>query len=368
MLNEPRKPQPPSIVIEASEASELLMMLKTVTQPADSEGLEVGRAWLEATERRAGVQLLSDVRNFAEGRWYIWIKLLHFTANSCSSDGISVFLDRLQSTDAEELVRHLCGYHDPDVQREVGPNDIASALAGGAAAQRSVLCRSVPFPRWMVTTPPSVTKDWLLEVLSAWAEVVWETTGRIAMPILGRDALDKTGMIGRVAFQDLVMEMTSGVYWPYLPDDVRLIRLIPSYVNRPWVAHTEAASVLTVVYPVSDASLGSASEFSTRRLARLSAAHRATHRAEVLRMLAHGVQTLQEMSAALDVSATELLPTLVSLRAGGLIAVDGRTHRYELHQSDISDFGQLLVVSADLFDLPSMPTDSSGLALVSRPA
>jgi biotin operon repressor len=347
MLTHPRDATEPNVVVDPAPAFEFLMTLATASETAELPTFEVGSGWLRTIERRAGPELLNRVRDFSNNSWFVWIELLPLAATVASPRDAASLIDHLRATDPRELCRQLAGYYDPDVRASVGPDLIDGAIRGDATSRTALMGRgSLPFPRTLLGRDPSTTVAELLEIVEGWAADVWPTLGAVAMPVVTKDAAEKRSLMARLPMDDFLTTATRGVRWPALPADVKLT-LAPSYVARPWVTHIQADDEMVVVYPVSDASLGTPSDLATRRLARLSAALRGTHRRRVVSQLTERTQSLNELAAALEVDSTELLRDLLNLRSAGMVTIDAETHRYELHPETLPDLGQLLYAYLD---------------------
>jgi hypothetical protein len=342
MLTHPRETPEPNVVVDPAPAFEFLMTLATASETAEAPTFEVGSGWLRTIERRAGPELLGRVRDFSDNSWFIWIELLPLAATVPAPRDTASLIDHLRAADPRELCRQLAGYYDPDVRADVRPDLIDGAIRGDATCRTALMDRgSLPFPRALIGRDPSTTVEELLEIVESWAAEVWPTVGAVAMPVVAKDAAEKRSLMRRLPMDDVLTAATRGVRWPALPTDIKLT-LAPSYVARPWVTHIQTDDEMVVVYPVSDASLGTPSERATRRLARFSAALRGRHRRGVVSQLTARSQSLAELAATLEVDSTELLRDLLTLRSAGMVTIDAETHRYELRAETLPDLGQLL--------------------------
>jgi biotin operon repressor len=342
MLTHPRDASEPNVVVDPAPAFEFLMTLAAASETAELTTFEVGTGWLRTVERRAGWELLNRVRDFSENSWFVWIELLPIAAAVPAPRDAASLIHHLRDADPRDLCRQLAGYYDPDVRADVGPDLIDAAIGGDAVSRTALMARgSLPFPRTLLGRDPSSTVAELLAIVESWASEVWPALGAVAMPVVAKDAAEKRSLMRRLPMDDFLTTATRGVRWQSLPTDMR-VTLAPSYVARPWVTHIQTDAEMVVVYPVSDASLGTPSDLATRRLARLSAAVRGTHRRRVVSQLTERSQSLNELAATLEVDSTELLRDLLTLRSAGMVTIDADTHRYELHSETLPDLGQLL--------------------------
>jgi DNA-binding HxlR family transcriptional regulator len=341
MLTQPRTNSQPTLVLDTAPTLEFLMTLAAVSEP--TEPLEVGSGWLRSIERQAGDDLIHRVREFAGDSWFVWVELLHVAAGAPEPRDADAAIRHLRTVDAREVCRRLVGYYDPDVRAAIGADLIDRALCGDDASRSELKAMaSLPFPGTLIDRDVATTKSLLLELLDAWAANVWPSVERIAMPVLARDLAEKQLMLRQLPLDRFLTSVTRGIRWPAPSPALRSVTLVPSYVARPWVINADSEDVMLVVYPVSDASLGSPSDLATRRLARLSAAYRARHRWAILRELRKGDRTQAELAERLGVAPADLTTDLLRLRSAGLVMIDAETHRYQLHEAAVPDFGQLL--------------------------
>lgn len=342
MLTHPRGAAEPNVVVDPAPAFEFLMTLAAASETAELTTFEVGTGWLRAVERRAGWELLNRLREFSENSWFVWIELLPVAATVPAPRDAASLIRHLRAGDPWEICRQIAGYYDPDVRADVSPELIDAAIRGDGVSRTALLGRgSLPFPSTLLGRDPASTVAELLEIIESWASEVWPALGSVAMPVVTKDAAEKRSLMRHLPLDDFLTTATRGVRWQSLPTDMK-VTLAPSYVARPWVTHIQTDDEMVVVYPVSDASLGTPSDLATRRLARLSAALRGTHRRRVVSELTERNQSLNELAATLEVDSTELLRDLLTLRSAGMVTIDADTHRYELRSETLPDLGQLL--------------------------
>lgn len=352
-------PATPRIVVNASAAFEFLMSLATLSDPSAWESFEVGPGWLAATERRAGSNLMARVRNYSGNERHLWLNLLGLAARLPIPRSVDALIGELRAMDPLELCRHLTGYfgthvargpHAP-LQSSIGADRLGRAIEGDAEAVAQVVkFAPLPFPAAILSEERHETKQRLLDIVQAWAADVWPMDAALVMPVLERDAVEKELLLGHLSFDRFVEVATRGIRWPSPPPGVEVVLMAPTYVNRPWVSHAAIPGTLIIVYPVADAHLGLDKDVPTRRLARLSAAHHARYRLDILRALAGHERTLEELGNLVGATVDVLLADLVALRTAGLIMANAETRTYSLHSESVPDLGQLLGVVFDLLD------------------
>jgi hypothetical protein len=343
MLTQPRTYSQPRLVLDTAPGFEFLMTLATVSESAEPRTLEVGTGWLRSIERQAGKDLIQRVREFSEDSWFVWVELLHVAASAPEPRDAAFVIRHLRDTAPLEIARRLAGYYDVDVRAAINVDLLDRALCGDVASRAELNgLASLPFPRSLIDRDMATTKSLLIDILDAWAANVWPSLERVAMPVLARDLAEKQTLLRQLPLDQFMTTVTRGIRWPAPSPALHTVTLLPSYVARPWVISADGDDRMLVVYPVSDASLGSPSDLATRRLARLSEAYRSKHRWAVLRELRKADQTQVELADRLGVGPADVATDLLRLRSAGLVTVDAETHRYQLHEEPVPDFGQLL--------------------------
>jgi DNA-binding transcriptional ArsR family regulator len=294
--------------------------------------------------------LIARLRGLGGPDRYIWVQLLQLAACAPAPRDVPALLRYLASVEADELCRHLSGYYDSDGWNPAPAALVRRTLDGDPLALRASVNPhpALPLLRSVLLLGVPGVKRELLEILAAWADRVWPAHAAATGALLRTEADSRQAVAHATSQpQRVVAGATPGITWPAPPAGVSRLVLTPSYVSRPWVLSTAARAVMIVAYPLPDARLGSARAVPRRRLARLSAALHAPHRADVLRELAADHCTLGELAERLAVQPTALRREMLTLRGAGLVAIDARTYRYRRTSPTLSDFGQLLGASLD---------------------
>jgi hypothetical protein len=332
----------PRFAVEALPASEFLISLATMTDASALDALEVGPSWIAATERLAGSSLLASARTFCGESKYPWIKLLHFAVSKAGGD-IRSMIDFLEQADPRLTLRHVIGYYDPVIRARLPVAVLDAALNGDPSAVAVIGATSdLSWPRSLVERPAHESVACLVEILRGWHARVWTSIEAVTMPALARDVNDKGLRWEASRPEAFIAQATQGVTWSSFAQGTSWVILVPTYVGRPWVAHTEALGTTIIVYPVADSSLGPKRDVEVRRLGRLSVAMRAPNREAILRELWRRPLTLQELTSCVGCPSDSLLQTLLSMRAAGFVTVDAVTHRYALNNGELNDLGGLV--------------------------
>jgi DNA-binding transcriptional ArsR family regulator len=131
--------------------------------------------------------------------------------------------------------------------------------------------------------------------------------------------------------------------WEYVPEPgIHRAVLIPSYVLRPWSTSGERADTRIFCYPVADESMTAESDTPPVRLVRLVKALADERRLRVVRRLAAGSYTLQEIADEFGVAKTTMQHHLTALRQAGLVRMRMSDYRYSVRREVLDSLAELL--------------------------
>ncbi len=160
------------------------------------------------------------------------------------------------------------------------------------------------------------------------------------MPILARDVEAKLALKLTHSTEQLI-EIATG--WEYVPEPgIRRVVLVPSYIMRPWNTEVERHDTVIFCYPVAEESITADENVPPARLVKLAKALADERRLRILKKLATGSYTLQEMAEDLGVAKTTLHHHVIALRSAGLVRMNLSDKRWSLRQYMVDNVGELL--------------------------
>ena len=160
------------------------------------------------------------------------------------------------------------------------------------------------------------------------------------MPILARDVEAKLALKLTHSAEQLI-EMATG--WEYVPEPgIRRGVLVPSYIMRPWNSEVERHDTVIFCYPVAEESISADENVPPARLVKLAKALADERRLRILKKLATGSYTLQEMAEDLGVAKTTAHHHIITLRSAGLVRMNLSDKRWSLRQYMVNNVGELL--------------------------
>jgi DNA-binding transcriptional ArsR family regulator len=326
----------------------MLQSIAAVIESDESDTYDVGPEWFATVRGRAGEDLLERIRTFVRGEPDTYYHLVGLVYDTPAPRDIPTFLEHLRQTDPDEIRLHLVQFYERETRRSTPASVIRAAVGGDAEAQEEFLRASHPdwepwtaYLRTVLTADGDAFKDELLGILETWADRVWKPESLTIMPILERDAAAKRELIGELPIEQFITTATNGVEFAPRPGISRLV-LVPSFVNRPLVTYYEYGELFIIVYPVADESVSAEVDTPPLRLVRLSKALADEKRLRILRALAAGDRSLQELADMFGVAKTTMHHHMIVLRSAGLITVAVGSKNYRLRHETVPDVGALL--------------------------
>lgn len=180
----------------------------------------------------------------------------------------------------------------------------------------------------------------IIDILRRWYDEVFRHQEPQILPVLARDAEVKRALQANMSAEQLIEAATG---WEYVPEPgIRRVVLIPSSVLRPWSTSGERAGTRIFCYPVADESLTADSDTPPTRLVRLLKALADERRLRVVKRLAKGSYTLQEIAGDFGVAKTTMQHHLTALRQAGIVRMKTSDYRYSLRSEVLDNLGELL--------------------------
>ena len=262
---------------------------------------EVGKQWFDDVRKKASPDLLALVEQFSFHSNEIWEHMLGLVYDCPAPRDVPAFIAHIEAIDPLELRLHMLGYYVRKHCRVTPPEIIFQAAQGDIEAQRKLLKTSFPDDvewqrtlRWLLSLEQVATKDLLLDIFHGWYDEVFREQEPYIMSILARDVEAKLALKLTHSTEQLI-EIATG--WEYVPEPgIRRVVLVPSYITRPWNSETERHDTVIFCYPVAEESISADNNAPPARLVKLAKALADERRLRILKKLATGSYTLQEMA------------------------------------------------------------------------
>ena len=343
----PGRRQPLIVEIEASPAYEFLITLCAFGDTEHHAVYEVGKEWFDDISKKASPDLLALVEQFSFHSHEIWEHMLGFVYDCPAPRDVQALITYIEAIDPLELRLHMLGYYVRQHRRATPPEIILQAAQGDSEAQRKLLKTSFPDDpewqrtlRWLLSLEPEATKNLLLDILRGWYDEVFREQEPQIMSILARDVEAKLALKPTISAEQLI-EIATG--WEYVPEPgIRRVVLIPSYINRPFNSDAERYDTVIFFYPVAEESIAADDHAPPLRLVKLSKALADERRLRILKKLATGSYTLQEIAEDFGVAKTTIHHHMITLRSAGLVRMNLSDKRWSLRQGMIDNVSDLL--------------------------
>jgi DNA-binding transcriptional ArsR family regulator len=337
-----------AVDIDVSPAYELIVSLFGWSSADTRSILDVGATWFDERRKQASPRLGELLDAFADTG-----KLLEDLAGmlhqaSTVRDVPSLFT-LLEGADPKELWATLLGSHQHGHDSAVSPDQINSAAADPAARRRLAgiiasdeECGGPGMAR-VASADPGEVKAQVIELLRLWHDEILADHLSTAAPILERDARAKQVLGATTSPSRLIETATSGVSYVAEPGITRVL-LIPHLVMRPWVLISEYDRTKIFMYPVAAENLTATPDDPPPRLLALGKALGEEQRLRIIRRLADGPLSLQQITDHLGLAKSTAHHHLVVLRAAGLVRVElgGTDKEYSLRDDPVSDLAAVL--------------------------
>ena len=317
---------PPRLAVEVDWGTsyELLVSLIKYASPESEATFDDGREWFDRIRTKASPEVLGALDRLgpAAKPWGSLVKLIR--QEPVARDAAAL-IERVDATPPVELRLNLLWFYGPWNRGVVDLEQIRAAAAGNRSAQDALLAN----PAYLGDEPPSYgrlmrldpeeTKQIVLEILHRWHEEVFEDERDLAA-VLKRDAEAKRAQAATMSPEDLIEKATNGL--EYTPQPwIHRVLLVPHVSMRPWNVMNAYDDVSVVCYPVADESLGVEFTAPPTALVRLHKALGDEKRLRILKRLARGGATLQELADEVGLAKSSTHHHMVILRSAGLLRV-----------------------------------------------
>jgi DNA-binding transcriptional ArsR family regulator len=343
----PGRRQALTVEIEASAAYEFLMTLCAYSDVEHHEEYEVGKEWFDNIRKKASSDLLALVEQFSFHSHDVWEHMLGLVYNSPAPRDVPTFVAYVEAIDPLELRLHLLGYYVREHCRVTSPEIIFQAAQGDIEAQKKLIKTSFPDDAewqrtllWLLSLELGATKNLLVKIFHGWYDEVFQDQESSIMSILARDVEAKRALKLNHSAEQLI-EIATGL--EYVPEPgIKRIVLVPSYITRPWNSDAEMNDTVVFCYPVAEDSISADKNAPPARLIKLAKALADERRLRLLKKLATGSFTLQELAEDQSVAKTTMHHHIITLRSAGLVRMNLSDKRWSLRPYMVNNIGELL--------------------------
>lgn len=351
VLGEPRikglasSAPPVAAEIDWGTGFELVLGLRMlVDRDEDPATYAVGAEWFVRARELAGANLLETIERYAGGHEILFGYLLALAADARAPRDAGAFLTTLRRTSPRDLRRLLLGHRLQTYRGGVSAELVAAAAGGDPGAAKTLLEQCADWQRaayeHVLSLDAVEAKRLLRAACEGWYEAVFRPDERETARVLRRSARAARLLAGRLPQDELIDVATRGIR--YLPEPgIRRILLVPHVVSRPWSIFTEADETKIICYGVAEThTTGDAPPDP------VVAAYKALGddtRLRILRRLAEGPATLQELTELLGLAKSTVHGHLLVLRTGGLVVADvSKKTGYRLRRETLAESAALL--------------------------
>jgi DNA-binding transcriptional ArsR family regulator len=310
-----------AVEVVASLPSEMLAGILKYGMPESVDTFDVGREWFDTVRARMSAELLALLVDAPELGGSIG-----YVLEEPRPQDVPGFIARLESLPKEELWLALAGYHFPPFRRRLGDEVFHRALDRDQEAGRKLIAELEQMPSakakkaGIVGLQPKQAKALTLEVLERWYREVFRQEEQETLEAIERDAEAKRRMAVSMSPESLIESATNGLQFQR-EDWVQDVVLLPHVSMRPWNVMSAWDGTYVLSYPVADESLGIDAGAPPGTLVRLHKALGDEKRLRMLKVLAGGTATLQELARATGLAKSSAHHHLVILRSAGLVLV-----------------------------------------------
>jgi DNA-binding transcriptional ArsR family regulator len=337
------------VEVHGSLAVEMLVQLTAYESPESVDTYDDGSALFDRVRTRASAGLLSALEpGDDEADWQPWGNLVGLALLPAPASTLPEFVGRVEALPPLDLWRLLAGDRIPVLREAFGEEAIGRAAAGdaGARAEMDAALRSLSdgregFPR-VLAQPAEDVRTWTIDALTRWHREVFAPDEAATEAVLRRDVAAKRAMQRGLTDEAFIERATNGVDFRRDPWTRRVI-LTPHLSMRPWNVMTAHEDVAIICYPVADDSMSVDPDAPAASLVRLHKALGDERRLRILKILARGPATLQELSTSVGLAKSTTHHHMVILRSAGLVRTTTEMDsRYSLRREAIPQLSSML--------------------------
>ena len=330
----------------ASHPATDLMLTLMAFDWEDLTDYDLGQAWFDDVRDKVTESTWKAIEATTRNQSKIWFGYFHLIAGGPEGESVEDFLRRLDRTDAFEIRR---GLVEQMIDRSVVDSDTALAAAQGDEDSITAVvgcCKDLAAIaddlQALLRRDVEEAKSDLIRALRGFHEEVFHSVEAQFAGSIERDARAKRAMIATMSPERVIEEATNGI--SIEPGSgVRSVLLVPSIVMRPWVLILEQAETRVFVYPIADEHMTADCDAPSPWIVKTYKALSDEKRIRVLRRLAAGPASFQELVEYLDVAKSTVHHHLRVLRSARLVRVSlGADKEYSLRTGVIGEAAKAL--------------------------
>jgi DNA-binding transcriptional ArsR family regulator len=325
---------PLEIEIAVRPAAELLIGLYalTVSEPRPSE-----ESWVPALSD-CSAQLQRLVERIGTGSGELWLHLLGL-ALDLPTTSASAFVGRLADVDALELRRYLAGAYCPAWVAAVGADVLERAASGDSSAAAVLLADDCYYgghaPTALARILPlsaSKTKQLVIATIEKFQAEIFREREDALLARLRARGLAHQAQIDTARPMETVALVTGGYTYEPEPDVARIV-LVPHLAAPPWILLCQHRDARLICYPAEQVSTDPEQDLRNRLL-RLGRTLSDEKRVDIIRHLAAGPATLNELTQVTGLSKSTVHHHMAQIRSAGLVALHGNARNFSYSLSD----------------------------------
>ena len=331
-----------AVELRADPAFELLIGLSTLTAERTAER----PSWLPDDLAACSAGLRRAIAKVGLGAGEVWLHLLGLALDAPVGSA-ATFVERVARADQEELRRHIVGVHVPSWRIVAGAETLERAAAGDQAAIAALLDhdryyagRARQSLEQLLPLSAALTKQRLVAVLRRFADEAYAPRDDEVLAALRADVESKRALAARVSPDALISAAARGFVYEREPEASRVV-LAPQLAARPWLLLCQHRDARIICYPAEEPV--EAERDVRERAVLLGRALAEEGRVQILRRLAAGDASLNELTELTGLAKSTAHHHLNQLRAAGLVIVSGnaRSYRYSLRDEAVGEVGAL---------------------------
>lgn len=316
-----------------------------------SEGTE----WVERVRSELSAETLAVIARV--GGKACFSELLALPLEAAAHGAVGT-VEALRGSTPQRLRRILLGAHSPNhAAADVSLALLTAAADGDPGAEREVLDAADEWHREYLQHLFSIEagefKELLVRAAEGWYADVLRPDERALSRTLRASARATRALARRLEPGALLTQVTNGITYAGEPGIARVL-LVPHVAARPWAIFAEHDDTKIVCYGVPEQEVTGGAPPEP-----LVAAYKALGdetRLRLLRRLADGPATLQELTEQVGLAKSTVHGHLLVLRTGGLITADISGKGYALRTDGIAESASLL----EGFLTPNTPPTTEG--------
>jgi DNA-binding transcriptional ArsR family regulator len=312
----------------------------------DLTDYDLGQEWFDELRSKISDDTKDALNATTLNRSKIWSAFLSLVDGGPEGESVDEFLVRLDTTAATEIRSTLVeSFVDPE---KVDQATVEAAATGDEASIKAVVscCEELTGLaddlKKLLSRDAEDSKRDLVKALRGFHTEVFAPIEAQFARAIERDARAKQAMVATMSPERVIEEATNGI--TVEPGfGVRNVLLVPTAVLRPWVLILEDRETRIFVYPVADEHMSTDPDAPSPWILKTYKALSDEKRIRVLRRLAAGPASFQELVEHLDAAKSTVHHHLRVLRSARLVKVTlGADKEYSLRRGVVGEAAKAL--------------------------